>query len=557
MSNTSDNEDANWAAEVLASVGFLWSSDLADKIAPAVEKRLSELFPTESRWWWHLTSFALFIGSLLAGQNPDAAPVSLILALLLLGSLTGHGYFAFQSWKVKTAAKGKKSETLYDLLAIELQSRRTNHLVDGPFGPMGPLPPAPRPRGVNHEEAEHLAAQWLAYLGEDNVLVTRAKNDGGIDVVSSRCVAQVKNYQGSVGVPEIRELVGAASVDGRFPVFFTSGVYTKAAVEFANQANVHLFIYDAVSGTLDGANAPAQKFLRDENSPDGNEPSTRSPFLGIQTLGEIADRTAVIELFLEWAPSDPARGYISGPEKDWAKAISAIAQLGGLNLEASASQRPEEQLTNFEPIWAEFESAAASFAASLGVELPVGKDFSAAKWSKALETEMSSDGSGRLIQGKPAWDLIPAVDKAAWWLNARSSLRLAMWFSQTAEEVNDAFVSTGKNGNLFWDALSELKPEIERWIGDAEKGTADLNLGLLLKAKIKGLIGAWAESVGIDASELFATERRPFESHPSKLGNRKPPEENRVAPPHCPRCDYAPASEEKTCLECGLGFSQS
>jgi HJR/Mrr/RecB family endonuclease len=122
--------------------------------------------------------------------------------------------------------------------------------------------PAAQPFGVSHAGAEALCAEWMKYLGEPSAKVTRVQGDGGIDVESSSFIAQVKNYSGSVGVAAIRELVGAASADGRRPLFFTSGSYTSGAIEFANQCSMPLFKYDAERGSLANENRAAATVLK-------------------------------------------------------------------------------------------------------------------------------------------------------------------------------------------------------------------------------------------------------------------------------------------------------
>jgi hypothetical protein len=82
------------------------------------------------------------------------------------------------------------------------------------FVPAGPVP-SPQPFGVSHEGAEALVAQWIRYLGEPDATITRFSRDGGVDVESTHYIAQVKNYSGTVGVTQMRELGGVASVDGR------------------------------------------------------------------------------------------------------------------------------------------------------------------------------------------------------------------------------------------------------------------------------------------------------------------------------------------------------
>ena len=119
--------------------------------------------------------------------------------------------------------------------------------------------PAPRPQpfGVSHQGAEALCAEWMQHLGEERAKVTRVSGDGGIDVESPAYIGQVKNYGSNtaVGAPEVRELAGVASVDGRTPLFFTSGRYTAEAEAFAEGAGIALFIYSAERGTLVGANS--------------------------------------------------------------------------------------------------------------------------------------------------------------------------------------------------------------------------------------------------------------------------------------------------------------
>jgi hypothetical protein len=121
--------------------------------------------------------------------------------------------------------------------------------------------PAAQPFGVSHVGAEALCAEWMKYLGEPSAKATRARGDGGIDVESPSFIAQVKNYSGSVGVAAIRELVGVAVVDGRKPLFFTSGNYTEGSIDFASRYSLPLFLFNAEQGTLKAGNRLAAKCL--------------------------------------------------------------------------------------------------------------------------------------------------------------------------------------------------------------------------------------------------------------------------------------------------------
>jgi hypothetical protein len=211
--------------------------------------------------WWHTLSLGILFFGIFVGLNPSLATLSLISGWVWLASVSLHGYVAYQGWKDRDQAKHLTRLRLTTCLEIALTEARESHLAVGPFSDSAGAPPPVFPKGVSPEEAEHLCAEWMRFLGEADVNVTRVASDGGVDVTSSRCVAQVKNYQGSVGVQDVRQLVGAASVDGRYPVFFTSGHYTRPALEFAEEAGVRLFVYNATNGTLDAANRSAQELL--------------------------------------------------------------------------------------------------------------------------------------------------------------------------------------------------------------------------------------------------------------------------------------------------------
>jgi hypothetical protein len=253
------SENALWAQQTLSEVGYLWGSDLGQKLIPSLENRAAILHPaSHPRWWWHAGSTGLVVFGFWLGVWPYE-DLSGPFAFLWVASVSLHAYVAFKAWVVTSSARDETKKELFDELDKALAEARSELLQHGPFGPSQSRPPDRELNGVDARDAEHLCATWLAHLGEENVKVTRATGDGGVDIVSARCLAQVKNYQGSVGVVPVRELVGVASVDGRFPVFFTSGTYTKAALEFADQANVYLFKYDAQAGTLDAKSAIAEK----------------------------------------------------------------------------------------------------------------------------------------------------------------------------------------------------------------------------------------------------------------------------------------------------------
>ncbi|MGJ8720857.1 MAG: restriction endonuclease [Salinibacterium amurskyense] len=129
-----------------------------------------------------------------------------------------------------------------------------------PFIPRGSMP-QPQQFGVSHQGAEALCAEWMRFYGEEDAETTRFTADGGIDVTSLHYIAQVKNYVGTVGVAEVREMAGVALDDGRKALFFTSGSYAAGAIAFADRVGMPLFIYDAAEGSLAGVNQHAESIF--------------------------------------------------------------------------------------------------------------------------------------------------------------------------------------------------------------------------------------------------------------------------------------------------------
>lgn len=261
-STESLSENQQWARVTLGKIGFLWGKDVSGKLHSVATARAERLLPKPApRTGRHLVSTSLFLVSFSLGFFESLLFFANIGLLAWVLSISLHYWVAFKASNARTEAIRRLETELYRALKEELGWARKNLYAKGPFGTAKNPPPNRRPEGVNDEQAEHLCAGWLSHLGEEKVQVTRATSDGGIDILSTRCVTQVKNYKGSVGVVPVRELVGVASVDGRLPVFFTSGTYTKAAIEFAEEANVYLFRYDAEAGTLDARSSIARRAL--------------------------------------------------------------------------------------------------------------------------------------------------------------------------------------------------------------------------------------------------------------------------------------------------------
>lgn len=128
--------------------------------------------------------------------------------------------------------------------------------------PVTPAPPTPPPARTirSFRDAELLAAEWLMFLGYGTARITPAGNDGGLDAVAERAVAQVKFQALKVGRPLIQALHGAAVVEGKQGVFFASAGYSPEGVKWADRAGIPLFRFD-LQGTPEAANPPAARQL--------------------------------------------------------------------------------------------------------------------------------------------------------------------------------------------------------------------------------------------------------------------------------------------------------
>ncbi len=117
----------------------------------------------------------------------------------------------------------------------------------------------PEPRLIrNPKEAEQVACEWLKHFGFHDAALTKDGPDGGIDVVSSDMVAQVK-FKGNPSTrPDLQQLYGIASHEQKLAIFFSLGGYTSGAVEFAESADIALFEFD-----FQGVPTPVSNKARD------------------------------------------------------------------------------------------------------------------------------------------------------------------------------------------------------------------------------------------------------------------------------------------------------
>ncbi|MFM9593120.1 restriction endonuclease [Streptomyces scabiei] len=92
------------------------------------------------------------------------------------------------------------------------------------------------------QDAELAAVDHMRSLGFTDARVTVAGADGGIDVIASDALAQVKYYSQPIGVGPIRELRGVADSHHHL-LFYASGGYTASALKFADDRGIALLSF--------------------------------------------------------------------------------------------------------------------------------------------------------------------------------------------------------------------------------------------------------------------------------------------------------------------------
>ena len=121
--------------------------------------------------------------------------------------------------------------------------------------------PRPEPRLIrNPRDAELTAEAWMRYFGFDDAGVTRVGADEGIDVDSSRAVAQVKAHMVPVGRPDVQNLAGVAAAEKKMGIFFALNGYTPQAIAWADRADIALFAFD-LQGEPEAMNVHARRLM--------------------------------------------------------------------------------------------------------------------------------------------------------------------------------------------------------------------------------------------------------------------------------------------------------
>jgi len=122
-----------------------------------------------------------------------------------------------------------------------------------------PKPPRPRPKERlirNWQDAEKVAQEWMIYFGFTDAKQTGGSSDEGIDIRSSRAVAQVKFHGSNTPRTVIQLLHSALTKEKKMGICFSLG-YRSTAIEFANEQKFALFQFD-----LQGVPTPINSIAR-------------------------------------------------------------------------------------------------------------------------------------------------------------------------------------------------------------------------------------------------------------------------------------------------------
>lgn len=143
---------------------------------------------------------------------------------------------------------------------------------------------------IGWRQAELATGEWLRAAGFDDVVVTAASGDGGVDAQGKGVIAQVKTRP--VSVADLQELMGVAGTHGdATPCMFTSEVLEEDAVDWA-RGHSRLEIYQ----------------LRD----DGEVIAVSSS--AAARLAKLARAAAAASRFGERARDDGIEGLVGGAQ---------------------------------------------------------------------------------------------------------------------------------------------------------------------------------------------------------------------------------------------------
>ncbi|HZQ87369.1 MAG TPA: DUF2510 domain-containing protein [Acidimicrobiales bacterium] len=161
-------------------------------------------------------------------------------------------------------------------------SQWTEHYVEG-FGYVRPSeapqaepePTKPALRLIRSAtDAEIVAAEWMRYWGFEDAVRTPTGPDGGVDIMSSRAIGQVKAHYKPIGRPDLQRLYGEAVAQQKTPLFFSLDAFTPEALDWGTKVGMALFRFD-MQGEPEPVNSAARQIA------DGSARASDGP-IGLQ-----------------------------------------------------------------------------------------------------------------------------------------------------------------------------------------------------------------------------------------------------------------------------------
>lgn len=181
-------------------------------------------------------------------------------------SISETGYSITEAKKIEERSELRKQlqlekEISESALLGDLISEKA--ATEGSKWPGERIRPGKHIYGVSDSGAEQLVGDWMRYLGESEVVVTKQSGDGGVDVLTSRLCCQVKNYKRQpVTASEVRDLLGTSYSFGKSPVLFTSSTLTADAADFCVRNEIAVINYNAENAQLAALNTFGLRLLK-------------------------------------------------------------------------------------------------------------------------------------------------------------------------------------------------------------------------------------------------------------------------------------------------------
>jgi hypothetical protein len=168
-------------------------------------------------------------------------------ALALLGDLRLYQKLVGETLVNETGFKYRDTSMPPLYAAIQAQAMAFEAATSPSLLPSSKQSATTRPKPVlirTWRDAELVSAEWMKYWGYTNVAATAVVTGGGIDVVSSEAVAQIKTETSATGRPKVQQHHDLAVSQGKSAIFFALGGFTPDARAYAEQNGILLFQFD-------------------------------------------------------------------------------------------------------------------------------------------------------------------------------------------------------------------------------------------------------------------------------------------------------------------------